>query len=81
MHVQSIAAKSDNFPFAIAHLKLVEENDTAIDDGVHELYTYKVNYRNVHHMTLYVQAIFVSGRSCAKVETCMIWLSFVWFDT
>ena len=29
-------------PFAVAHLKLMKEDDTTIQDGEHELFVYKV---------------------------------------
>ncbi len=29
-------------PFAIAHLKLMKDDDTAIQDGTHDVYVYKV---------------------------------------
>ena len=32
-------------PFAVAHLKLMKEDDTTIQDGEHELYVYKVRNR------------------------------------
>ncbi len=32
-----------NEPYAIAHLKLMKDDDTTIEDGPHELYVYKVS--------------------------------------
>ncbi len=32
-----------NEPYAIAHLKLMKDDDTTIEDGQHELYVYKVS--------------------------------------
>ncbi len=33
-------------PFAISHLKLMKEDDTTIEDGTHELFVYKVSFKD-----------------------------------
>ena len=40
----SASRLSRSEPFAIAHVKLMKDDDTTIEDSVHELYVYKVSY-------------------------------------
>lgn len=38
----SASRLSRSEPFAIAHMKLMKDDDTTIEDGMHELFVYKV---------------------------------------
>ena len=38
----SASRLSRSEPFAIAHMKLMKDDDTTIEDGIHELFVYKV---------------------------------------
>lgn len=40
----SASRLSRSEPFAIAHVKLMKDDDTTIEDGTHELFVYKVRH-------------------------------------
>ena len=42
LHIPTASKLGRIEPFAVAHLKLMKEDDTTIQDGEHELFVYKV---------------------------------------
>ena len=53
-------------PYAIAHLKLMKDNDTTIEDGQHELFVYKVLDLKIASFIIVCVCVCACVRACVR---------------